>query len=70
PLTVLEGAKCKRCGLYEEDQIKHDDVFDEWELCPIHFSTEPEGRYTHVKDKEFNITFICSHCHPSDASKM
>lgn len=67
PLTVLEGAKCKRCGLYEEDQVKHDDVYDEWELCPIHFSAEPEGHYNHYKDKEFNITLICSHCHPSDA---
>ncbi|KAI5055835.1 hypothetical protein GOP47_0029356 [Adiantum capillus-veneris] len=67
PLTVLEGSKCKRCGVYEEDQVKHDDVFDEWELCPIHFSPEPEGRYNHIKDKELNITFICTHCHPSDA---
>lgn len=67
PLTSLESSKCKRCGLYEEDQIKHDDVFDEWELCPINFSSEPEGQYNHFKDKEFNITFVCSHCHPSDA---
>eukprot|EP00250_Pteridium_aquilinum_P013987 c21707_g1_i1 orf=595-1278(-) len=67
PLTSLEGFKCKRCGLYEEDQFKHDDIFDEWELCPINFSSEPEGHYNHLKDKEFNITFVCSHCHPSDA---
>lgn len=67
PLTSLEGSKCKRCGLYEEDKIKHDDIFDEWELCPINFSSEPVGQYNHFKDKECNITFSCPQCHPSDA---
>lgn len=67
PLTVLEGSKCKRCGLYEEDQFKPDDIFDEWELCPINFSSEPEGHCNYFKEKEFNITFVCPHCHPSDA---
>ncbi|XP_077245266.1 uncharacterized protein LOC143885137 [Tasmannia lanceolata] len=34
PLTELPDSKCKRCGLYEKDSLKSDDVFDEWELCP------------------------------------
>ncbi|KAH7442464.1 hypothetical protein KP509_03G090200 [Ceratopteris richardii] len=65
PLTELEDTKCKRCGLYEEDRIKHDDVFDEWELCPVQFSPEPEGRYHHFKDNELNMTLSCYSCHAS-----
>ena len=68
PLTSLIGSKCKRCGLYEEDTIKRDDVFDEWELCPSSFSLESEGRYIHFKDKEFNMTFACKSCLPPNAS--
>ncbi|KAG1339173.1 hypothetical protein COCNU_04G014790 [Cocos nucifera] len=59
PLTELPVNKCKRCGLYEEDTIKSDDVFDEWELCPDDFV---DGKYSHFKDKEFNATFICLEC--------
>ncbi|MCL7042524.1 hypothetical protein MKW94_007522 [Papaver nudicaule] len=47
PLTELEK-KCKRCGLYEEDTIETDDIFD--------------GIYTCFKDKEFNATFFCPNC--------
>lgn len=68
PLTRLEGSKCKRCGLYEEDYLKYDDTFDEWELCPIHFSSAPEGRYNHFKEKELNITFLCTLCYPLDSN--
>ncbi|RZC76628.1 hypothetical protein C5167_000750 [Papaver somniferum] len=60
PLTVLEK-KCKRCGLYEEDTIETDDIFDAWEFCPSDF-TSPEGNYTRFKDKEFNATFYCPDC--------
>lgn len=67
PLTTLEGPKCKRCGMYEEDEFKHDDTFDEWELCPIDFSTDPEGHYNHFKEKEINITLLCDGCDPSDS---
>ncbi|XP_026661789.2 uncharacterized protein LOC103710021 isoform X2 [Phoenix dactylifera] len=66
PLTELPVKKCKRCGLYEADAIKSDDVFDEWELCPDDFV---DGRYSHVKDKEFNATFICLECIASADSK-
>ncbi|XP_009103864.1 uncharacterized protein LOC103829934 [Brassica rapa] len=59
PLTGLNGTKCKRCGIYEDDTFKYD-TFDEWELCPSDFTAE--GRYTHVKDKEFNATFLCHGC--------
>ncbi|KAJ0255294.1 Uncharacterized protein HA466_0100730 [Hirschfeldia incana] len=59
PLTELNGTKCKRCGIYEDDTFKHD-TFDEWEFCPSDFTAE--GRYTHVKDKEFNATFLCHGC--------
>ncbi|KAE9447858.1 hypothetical protein RHGRI_015135 [Rhododendron griersonianum] len=60
PLTDFPNEKCKRCGFYEKDIIKSDE-FDEWEFCPSDF-TEPDGRYTHFKDKEFNATFLCSEC--------
>ncbi|XAR69008.1 hypothetical protein NMG60_11000440 [Bertholletia excelsa] len=60
PLTAFSTKKCKRCGIYEEDLLKSD-VFDEWEFCPSDF-TEPDGRYIHSKDNEFNATFLCSEC--------
>ncbi|OVA09968.1 hypothetical protein BVC80_1751g134 [Macleaya cordata] len=60
PLTVLDK-KCKRCGLYEEDTIETDDIFDAWEFCPSDF-TAPDGNYTRFKDKEFNATFSCPQC--------
>ncbi|KAJ7533312.1 hypothetical protein O6H91_13G042800 [Diphasiastrum complanatum] len=67
PLTVLEGQRCKRCGLYEEDHVLRDDVFDEWEFCPASFTPAPEGRYVHVKENEFNASFLCSKCHDSNS---
>ncbi|KAA8516492.1 hypothetical protein F0562_017002 [Nyssa sinensis] len=64
PLTELQDKKCKRCGFYEEDSIKSDDVFDEWEFCASDF-TAPDGKYTRIKDKEFNATFLCPDVHAS-----
>lgn len=61
PLTKIEGKKCKRCGLYEEDTFKSDDTFEEWELCPSDFDG-PDGKYHRIKEKEFNATFSCSKC--------
>lgn len=61
PLTNFSSEKCKRCGLYEQDTVKPDDVFDEWELCPSDFS-ESDGRYAWINDKEFNATFLCPEC--------
>lgn len=60
PLTDFPNEKCKRCGFYEKDIFKSDE-FDEWEFCPSDFS-EPDRRYTHLKDKEFNATFLCPEC--------
>ncbi|XP_074568550.1 uncharacterized protein LOC141825071 [Curcuma longa] len=59
PLTELPDNKCKRCGLYESDRLKSDDVFDEWELCPDDFLT---GISIHYKKKEFNATLECDEC--------
>lgn len=61
PLTELRDIKCKRCGLYEKDSIKSDDIFDEWEFCASDF-TRSDGKYVHFKDKEFNATFLCPEC--------
>ncbi|KAL8504584.1 hypothetical protein ACS0TY_015955 [Phlomoides rotata] len=60
PLTELRDLKCKRCGFYEKDALKSDDVFDEWELCASDFTSD--GKYTHFKDKEFNATLQCPEC--------
>ncbi|OAY85531.1 hypothetical protein ACMD2_16063 [Ananas comosus] len=65
PLTELPNTKCKRCGLYEKDNLKSDDVYDEWELCPDEFV---HGKYTHFKDNEFNATFICLACGAASGS--
>lgn len=67
PLTTLSGAKCKRCGLYEHDSWKPDDVYDEWELCPLDFAPPPDGRLSRSKRKAFDATFSCSRCHPPAA---
>ncbi|KAK4772864.1 hypothetical protein SAY87_027883 [Trapa incisa] len=69
PLTNFSGEKCKRCGFYEQDTVKTDDVLDEWELCPSDFS-KSDGRYTRNNDKEFNATFTCSECvhHSADSN--
>ncbi|XP_022143802.1 uncharacterized protein LOC111013628 [Momordica charantia] len=61
PLTEFESKKCKRCGFYEEDSIKSDDVFEEWEFCPSDF-TAPAGKYVRFNEKEFNATFMCLQC--------
>lgn len=61
PLTEFKSKKCKRCGFYEEDSIKSDDVFEEWELCPSDF-TAPDGEYVRYNKKEFNATFLCLEC--------
>ncbi|KAL1367933.1 hypothetical protein HN51_022042 [Arachis hypogaea] len=61
PLTNFSSKKCKRCGFYEEDSIKSDDVFDEWEFCPSDF-TASNAEYIRFKEKEFNATFLCSEC--------
>ncbi|KAG6386336.1 hypothetical protein SASPL_155232 [Salvia splendens] len=61
PLTELSDTKCKRCGLYEKDAVRPNYVFDEWELCPSDF-TRSDGKYIHVREKEFNATFLCKEC--------
>lgn len=61
PLTEFTSKKCKRCGFYEKDHIKFDDVYDEWEFCPDDFSPH-DGHYIHNKSKEFNATFFCNDC--------
>lgn len=61
PLSNFSSKRCKRCGLYEEDSITSDDVFDEWEFCPSDF-TAPDGEYIRFKEKEFNATFLCPEC--------
>ncbi|KAJ0979399.1 hypothetical protein J5N97_014873 [Dioscorea zingiberensis] len=66
PLTELTEKKCKRCGLFEMDSFKPDDVFDEWELCPDVFV---DGKYIHFKDKEVNATFICLQCSADDGAQ-
>ncbi|XP_051130182.1 uncharacterized protein LOC127250800 [Andrographis paniculata] len=63
PLTELQDNKCKRCGIYEKDTLKSDDVFDEWEFCASDF-TSSDGKYIHYKDKELNATFLCPECVP------
>ncbi|XP_054804261.1 uncharacterized protein LOC129307352 [Prosopis cineraria] len=61
PLTNFSSTKCKRCGIYEENSIISDDVYDEWEFCPSDFPTV-HGMYVHFKGKEFNATFLCPEC--------
>ncbi|XP_052881167.1 uncharacterized protein LOC108462048 isoform X2 [Gossypium arboreum] len=60
PLTELKSKKCKRCGFYEEDTFKSDDVFDEWEFCASDFKAN--GKYILFKEKELNVTFTCEEC--------
>ncbi|KAJ8899774.1 hypothetical protein K2173_019474 [Erythroxylum novogranatense] len=61
PLTQITDKKCKRCGFYEKDNFKPDDVFDEWELCPSDFK-DSDGKYRRIKDNEFDATFLCLQC--------
>ncbi|XP_034220384.1 uncharacterized protein LOC117631377 [Prunus dulcis] len=64
PLTEFSSKKCKRCGLYEKDTFKSDDIFDEWELCPSDFDSS-DGKYVRFKSKEFNASFSCPKCLPA-----
>lgn len=64
PLTSLTGPKCKRCGFYEEDKWKNDDVFHEWELCPSLFSPAPDNRQAIFHTHELNVSLICLGCRP------
>ncbi|XP_020583392.1 uncharacterized protein LOC110026686 [Phalaenopsis equestris] len=66
PLTELPDQKCKRCGFYEKDKFKSDDVFDEWELCAADFV---DGKYLRFKENEFNATFICPLCNAAADSE-
>ncbi|CAL1379176.1 unnamed protein product [Linum trigynum] len=70
PLTELTSKKCKRCGFYEKDSFKSDDVFDEWEFCPSNF-LDSDGKYRRVKEHEFDASFLCKHCVPlaTDSSR-
>ncbi|XP_062117089.1 uncharacterized protein LOC133830970 [Humulus lupulus] len=69
PLTELSEKKCKRCGLYERDVLKSDDIFEEWEFCPSEFNSD--GKYIKFKDKEVNATFSCPQCIPfATATKL
>ncbi|KAK2998733.1 hypothetical protein RJ639_023571 [Escallonia herrerae] len=61
PLTEFPSEKCKRCGIYEQDTFKSDDMFDEWELCPSDFVAD-DGKFRHTKEKEVNATFLCPEC--------
>ncbi|KAF2282629.1 hypothetical protein GH714_043798 [Hevea brasiliensis] len=69
PLTEFTSKKCKRCGFYEEDKLKSDDVFDEWEFCPSDF-VDSDGKYRRIKDKEFDATFLCPQCVPLAADAL
>ncbi|KAL5546263.1 hypothetical protein UlMin_005950 [Ulmus minor] len=63
PLTELSDKKCKRCGFYEKDTLKSDDIFDEWEFCSSEFTAD--GKYIRFKNKELNATFSCPECKTS-----
>ncbi|XP_044485300.1 uncharacterized protein LOC123210864 isoform X2 [Mangifera indica] len=67
PLTDFSGQKCKRCGFYEADMVKSDDVYDEWEFCPSDFAAS-KGKYTRDKKKEFKAAFLCLGCKPEASS--
>lgn len=61
PLTNITDKKCKRCGFYEHDVLKSDDMFSEWEFCASDFSSS-NGKYTRFEEKEFRATFLCPEC--------
>ncbi|XP_065856531.1 uncharacterized protein [Euphorbia lathyris] len=61
PLTENASKKCKRCGFYEKDTFKPDDVYDEWEFCPSAFE-DSNGKYVRHKKNEFDATFLCPMC--------
>ncbi|WCJ34617.1 hypothetical protein M5689_015915 [Euphorbia peplus] len=61
PLTQLTSKKCKRCGFYEKDTFKPDDVFEEWEFCPSYFLNS-NARYIRRKTNEFDASFLCPLC--------
>lgn len=68
PLTEFTSKKCKRCGFYEKDKIKSDDVFDEWEFCPSDFA-DSDGKYRLSKKNEFDATFLCPQCESLSAGE-
>ncbi|KAL9336579.1 hypothetical protein Peur_071067 [Populus x canadensis] len=63
PLTEFTSLKCKRCGFYEKDDFKSDDVFDEWEFCPSDFAGS-DGKNERIIHGEFDATFLCPQCVP------
>ncbi|KAJ6300179.1 hypothetical protein OIU76_021053 [Salix suchowensis] len=68
PLTEFTSVKCKRCGFYERDNFKSDDVFDEWEFCPSDFA-DSAGKYQRIIHQEFDATFLCPQCVPLSAGE-
>lgn len=60
--------KCKRCGFYEKDDFKSDDVFDEWEFCPSDFAGS-DGKSERIIHGEFDATFLCPQCVPLAAGE-
>lgn len=69
PLTEFTSVKCKRCGFYESDNFKSDDVFDEWEFCPSDFA-DSAGKYQRIIHQEFDATFLCPQCVPLSADSI
>eukprot|EP00897_Mesotaenium_endlicherianum_P007968 jgi/Mesen1/719/ME001096S10748 len=69
PLTALEGKRCKRCGFFEADKLKPDDVYEEWELCPLNFSPPPAPLHVRYAPRQFNATFRCPECNAADESR-
>ncbi|KAG6745044.1 hypothetical protein POTOM_051686 [Populus tomentosa] len=63
PLTEFTSVKCKRCGFYEKDDFKSDDVLDEWEFCPSDFAGS-DGKNERIIHGEFDATFLCPQCVP------
>ncbi|CAN0881439.1 hypothetical protein LINGRAHAP2_LOCUS14238 [Linum grandiflorum] len=61
PLTEFTTKKCKRCGFYEQDTFKSDDVYEEWEFCPSEFE-DSDGTYKRSKKDEYDATFLCQQC--------
>lgn len=68
PLTEFTSLKCKRCGFYEKDDFKSDDVFDEWEFCPSDFAGS-DGKNERIIHGEFDATFLCPQCVPLAAGE-
>lgn len=67
-MTEFTSLKCKRCGFYEKDDFKSDDVFDEWEFCPSDFAGS-DGKNERIIHGEFDATFLCPQCVPLAAGE-